>query len=42
MLYEVITIRDLVAQGLSPRYLVPDAVWQYIQDHGLYGYSQQR
>ncbi len=35
-------IRDLVAQGLSPRYLVPDAVWQYIQDHGLYGYSQQR
>lgn len=33
-------IRDLIERGLSPRYLVPDAVWQYIQDNGLYGYSQ--
>ncbi|WP_126453264.1 nicotinate-nucleotide adenylyltransferase [Sulfuriflexus mobilis] len=29
-------IRALVAAGNSARYLLPDAVWQYIQQHGLY------
>jgi len=30
-------IRQLVASGQSPRYLLPDAVWQYIQQHQLLG-----
>ena len=29
-------IRALVAAGNSARYLLPDAVWQYIQQHRLY------
>jgi len=29
-------IRQLIAQGLSPQFLLPDAVWRYIQTHGLY------
>jgi len=29
-------IRDLCAQGNSPRYLLPDSVWKYIRDRGLY------
>lgn len=29
-------IRDLVARGLSPRYLLPDPVWDYIRVEGLY------
>jgi nicotinate-nucleotide adenylyltransferase len=29
-------IRQLIAQGSSPRYLLPDTVWQYIQQHRLY------
>jgi nicotinate-nucleotide adenylyltransferase len=29
-------IRDLVANGRSARYLVPDAVWETIQSNGLY------
>lgn len=29
-------VRALVAAGNSARYLLPDAVWQYIQQHGLY------
>lgn len=29
-------IRDLVARGLSPRYLLPDPVWGYIRAEGLY------
>ncbi|MCY1339232.1 putative nicotinate-nucleotide adenylyltransferase [compost metagenome] len=29
-------IRDLLAQGRSVRYLVPDAVFNYIEAHGLY------
>lgn len=32
-------IRGLVAMGISPRYLIPDAVWEYIQDHRLYAQS---
>jgi nicotinate-nucleotide adenylyltransferase len=29
-------IRQLVAKGLSPRYLCPDPVWHYMQQHNLY------
>lgn len=31
-------IRHLIAQGHSPRYLMPEPVWHYIQDNKLYGY----
>ena len=30
-------IRDLIAAGDSPRYLIPDGVWDYIQQAQLYG-----
>jgi nicotinate-nucleotide adenylyltransferase len=29
-------IRRLIAEGGSPRYLLPDVVWDYINDHRLY------
>jgi len=29
-------IRDLVSRGQSVRYLVPDGVWSYIEENGLY------
>lgn len=29
-------LRALAAEGRSLRYLVPDAVWRYIEEHGLY------
>ncbi|MGB0732756.1 MAG: nicotinate-nucleotide adenylyltransferase [Pontibacterium sp.] len=32
-------VRNLVAQGQSPRYLVPDNVWNFIRQNGLYGYN---
>ncbi|NOX93504.1 MAG: nicotinate-nucleotide adenylyltransferase [Gammaproteobacteria bacterium] len=32
-------VRALVAAGKSPRYLLPDAVWNLIRMHGLYGFS---
>ncbi len=32
-------IRSLLAQGRSVRYLVPEAVWQHIVAHRLYGIS---
>ena len=40
-------IRDMIATGHSPRYLLPDAVWEYIQERGLYAaaasqHAQQR
>ena len=35
-------IRALVAAGNSPRYLVPDAVWNLIRMHGLYGFSAEQ
>jgi len=35
-------IRHMIAAGRSPRYLVPDVVWQHIQDRALYGYRQNR
>lgn len=30
-------IRDRLGRGRSGRYLLPDAVWEYIRDNGLYG-----
>ena len=30
-------IRELLSRGLSPRYLVPDAVLEFIRRHALYG-----
>ena len=33
-------IRTMLSQGRSVRYLVPDAVWEYITAHKLYGISQ--
>ena len=33
-------IRNLVAQGKTPRYLTPDQVWEYIKQHQLYGYQR--
>jgi nicotinate-nucleotide adenylyltransferase len=32
-------VRTLIAAHRSVRYLVPEAVWQYIVDHKLYGYD---
>jgi len=32
-------IRALVTAGKSPRYLLPDAVWNLIRMHGLYGFT---
>ncbi len=33
-------IRDLINSKQSPRYLMPDQVWSYIQQEKLYGYGQ--
>ena len=30
-------LRERAATGRSLRFLVPDVVWEYIQEHGLYG-----
>lgn len=30
-------IREIVASGRSPRFLLPDVVIEYIREHGLYG-----
>ena len=35
-------IRQCIADGRSPRYLTPDAVWQQIQALGLYGACPDR
>ena len=32
-------IRQLIASGTSPRYLLPDVVWEHIKSAGLYGYE---
>ncbi len=34
-------IRQRLRDGRSPRYLLPDAVWDYIRDNGLYGAGRQ-
>lgn len=33
-------LRQLLAAGNSPRYLLPDVVWDYIRERGLYGASR--
>ncbi|SEG76620.1 nicotinate-nucleotide adenylyltransferase [Marinobacterium lutimaris] len=33
-------VRQLAAQGQSPRYLIPDSVWDYIQTNRLYGFNR--
>lgn len=33
-------IRNLIASGKSPRYLLPDAVYEYIKQHGTYSLSR--
>ncbi|MGH1431916.1 MAG: nicotinate-nucleotide adenylyltransferase [Neptuniibacter sp.] len=30
-------VRETIGSGDSPRYLIPDPVWQYIQENQLYG-----
>lgn len=32
-------IRNQIELGASPRYLLPDAVWEYIQEKKLYGFE---
>lgn len=32
-------IRRIISRGLSPRYLLPDSVWEQIKAAGLYGYK---
>ncbi len=34
------TIRTLIHAGRSPQFLLPNPVWEYIQQHALYGYSK--
>lgn len=33
-------IRKLIRHGYSPRYLLPDQVWDYIKQHQLYSYKR--
>lgn len=35
-------IRQLIAAGHSPRYLLPEPVWHYIRRHELYGFHSKR
>lgn len=35
-------VRQSIQAGRSPRYLIPDQVWQYIQENHLYGLSKDR
>lgn len=35
-------IRQLIASGQSPRYLLPEPVWHYIRQHELYGFHSKR
>ncbi|GGK65437.1 nicotinate-nucleotide adenylyltransferase [Amphritea balenae] len=34
-------IRNLIAADQSPRYLIPDAVWDFIQQQKLYGFESK-
>ncbi|QIT57289.1 nicotinate-nucleotide adenylyltransferase [Aquisalimonas sp. 2447] len=34
-------VRARMRAGRSPRYLLPDPVWDYIREHGLYGAGRQ-
>ena len=31
-------LRQQIAEGITPRFLLPDAVWAYIRQNTLYGY----
>lgn len=33
-------VRKIIASGANPRYLIPDAVWRYIQENELYGFKR--
>jgi len=33
-------VRQIIASGQNPRYLIPDAVWSYIQENELYGFKR--
>jgi nicotinate-nucleotide adenylyltransferase len=33
-------IREGLARGQSPRFLVPDGVWNMIRESGLYGWEE--
>lgn len=33
-------VRQTISSGLSPRYLIPDQVWQYIKANQLYGLTK--
>lgn len=33
-------IRELIQSGQSPRFLLPEAVWQYIREQNLYGVAE--
>jgi len=33
-------VRELIKSGNNPRYLIPDAVWSYIQENELYGFKR--
>lgn len=33
-------VRNIIASGANPRYLIPDAVWSYIQENELYGFKR--
>lgn len=35
-------IRNLISAEKSPRYLIPDSVWEYIQQQQLYGCGEQK
>lgn len=37
LLISATAIRNQIESGNSPRFLLPELVWQYIQDHRLYG-----
>jgi len=37
LLISATVIRAQIIQGVSPRFLMPDAVWQYINEQQLYG-----
>lgn len=32
-------VREIISSGQNPRYLVPDPVWDYIQENELYGFA---
>ena len=33
-------LRDDLQDGIEPRFLIPEPVWQYIKQHSLYGWQQ--